>query len=777
MAAMARPSVDLKNDSQQDDALQDSLQVNLQDNQQSVILMVEGMRCGSCAIAVEARLKKQPKVSDAAVNFAADIAMISWQGDKPDFKQLKRAVARLGYQLHTSLCPERSARQAQTMRKQLQLRLAVAIVFGMWSMMPAILLYLAPFGAVEPQIMWPLALASGLFAVPVLLYSGSHFYRVGWRTLVAGSPGLDSLITLAVWAAVAISAWQLYHGLAHVYFDAAVMLITFQLIARLLDTSVRRRASEVVRRYFQDVPDDVQVLDKSGNLQLQPASSVILGQRIILSSGQQLALDGVVQAGIGQADLSMLTGEHEPQTIKEGDELLAGCQLIEGELTLIVTAIVGERRIDRLSHSISRVLSRKTALQQLTDRIARLLIPIILVAAGLAVLLAWVQGAELTVAISRGVAVLIVSCPCALSLAIPLVITMGQARMINAGIILRDPAALETAADVKVVVFDKTGTLTTDTPSIKQLQPVIGWSKQQLLQLALNILHQGTHPVSKGLMAHLANRTTDAEQGSAAATEMTTETTGYEMLAPASEGEWESIVGQGTRWRSPLGVALAGRATWLATQGIILPELIDSGMQVHFAVQGQYVGCIQFQETLRAAAKPTIETLQQQGYVIYLLSGDTELACRELASRLGIAQAQVLHSRSPEQKHRFIEALERKSKVAFVGDGLNDGLALAGAGLGIAVGHANSATGMAAAVYLPNGIQEVPATLKLAKRARKLMYENLFWALAYNGCVIPLAVLGWIHPVIAAVAMSLSSLCVLLNSVRMQGNAPYVAQD
>ena len=159
--------------------------------------------------------------------------------------------------------------------------------------------------------------------------------------------------------------------------------------------------------------------------------------------------------------------------------------------------------------------------------------------------------------------------------------------------------------------------------------------------------------------------------------------------------------------------------------------------------------------------------------MIYLLSGDTEQACRELASRVGIAQAQVLYERSPEQKHRFIDALERKAKVAFVGDGLNDGLALAGAGLGIAVGHANSATGMAAAIYLPDGVEQVPTTLKLAKRARKLMYENLFWALSYNSCVIPLAILGWIHPVIAAVAMSLSSVCVLLNSVRMQGKAPY----
>lgn len=747
------------------------------DTEHSVILMVEGMRCASCAIAVEVRLKKQPNVSDAAVNFAADIAMISWRGDKPDIKQLKRAVARLGYQLHTSVCPERSAQQAETMRKHLQLRLAVAVVFGMWSMMPAILLYLAPLGAVEPDLMWPLALASGLFAIPVLLYSGSHFYRVGWRTLRAGCPGLDSLITLAVWAAVLISSWQLYLASAHVYFDAAVMLITFQLVARLLDTSVRRRASEVLRRYFQYMPDHIEVLDEECNISRQTVSSVTLGQRIILQTGQQLVLDGVVLNGAGQADLSLLTGEHEPQAVALGDEVLAGCSLVEGELTLIVTATVGERRLDRLAHSISKVLSRKTALQQLTDRIARLLIPIILVAACLAILLSWWQGTDLISAIGRGVAVLIVSCPCALSLAIPLVITMGHARMINAGIILRDPAALETAADVKVVVFDKTGTLTTDTPSIKQLLPVIGWSQQELLQLGLNILSQGVHPVAKGLLAHVADLNkeryeklneqlktgTDSAEGGAE----------FKPMRAVSEGERESIVGQGTYWRSEHFVALAGRASWLAAHGISLPELVDSGMQLHLAIQGQYLGSIQFQETLRPEALPTIETLQRQGYVTYLLSGDTALACRELASRVGIAQAQVLHDRSPEQKHRFIEALERKAKVVFVGDGLNDGLALAGASLGIAVGHANSATGMAAAVYLPDGVAQVPTSLKLAKRARRLMYENLFWALAYNSCVIPLAIFGWIHPVIAAVAMSLSSLCVLLNSARMQGQAPF----
>lgn len=711
----------------------------------SMILMVEGMRCGSCAIAIEALLKKQPHVSDAAVNFAADIAMVGWADHQPEITQLERAVARLGYRLHTSVCPERSARHAEAMRKQLQLRLAVAVVFGMWSMMPAILVYLAPFTGIEAAVLWPLALASGLFAVPVVLYSGVHFYRVGWRTLLAGAPGLDSLITLAVLAACGISAWQLSMGRHHVYFDAAVMLITFQLVARLLDSSVRRRASEVVQRYFQAMPDTVMVCNEHGEYRMQPADSLRLGQVVVLNAGQQLALDGVVKTGTGQADLSLLTGEHAPQTLTAGDELLAGCTLLDGELTLIVTAPVGERRIDRLSHSISGVLSRKTALQQLTDRIARGIIPVILVAATLAVMLALLQGVPVMEAIGRGLAVLIVSCPCALSLAIPLVITMGHAGMIQRGIVLRDPAALEAAADVKVVVFDKTGTLTTGQPCIHSLLPVSGWSEDSLLQLATNILHGSLHPTAKGLQAAVGT-----------------------SFAPQAQGYRESVAGEGTRWHCASGVALAGRASWLCQQGIAIPEIIDTGMQLHLASQGQYAGCIRFQETVSASAKETIAELTRLGIDIYLLSGDTRQACYDLAGRVGINEAKVLFERTPEQKYRFVEALEKKSRVAFVGDGLNDGLALAGARLGIAVGQSTSATGMAAAVYLSNGISRVPAVLRLAHRARTLMYQNLFWALSYNMLVIPLAVWGWVHPVNAAIAMSLSSVCVLFNSTHMQ---------
>jgi len=707
--------------------------------------MIEGMRCGSCAIAVEALLKKQPGVSDAAVNFAADVAMICWDKEKPPLANLQQAVARLGYRLHSSVDPDRSKLQAESVRKHLQRRLAVAVVFGMWSMMPALLIYLAPFGAVEAEVLWPLAVASGLFAAPVVLYSGSHFYRVGWRTLIAGAPGLDSLIFLAVFAACIISTWQIFAGSYHVYFDAAVMLITFQLIARLLDTSVRRRASEIIRRYLQHVPEQVTLKNPEGKLETRPASNIKTGEHIVLRAGEQLALDGQIVQGHGQADLSMLTGEHMPQALGPGAELLAGCQLVEGELELVVTASTGQRRIDQLSRSISALLSRKTTLQRLTDRIARILLPVILIAATAAVGLALVQGVPIPEAAARGLAVMIISCPCALSLAIPLVITMGHANMINRGIVLQDPAALEAAAEVGAIVFDKTGTLTTGEPSVNSITPAKQWTESGLLQLAQDTLLESPHPVARGLMA---NR--------------------HSVPEPAPEGTRESFSGLGTRWVNGETVALAGRASWLREQGIDVPPTEDTGMSVYLACNGLYAGKIGFQETIRQESAATIRQLVQQGYVIYLLSGDTRKACLDLAKRLGITPEHVLSEYSPEQKHSFIANLEQQTPTVFVGDGLNDGLALAGARLGIAVGNAASATGAAAAVYLTESIAKVPTTLQLAQRARKLMYQNLFWAVGYNALVIPLAVTGWIQPVIAAVAMSLSSLCVLLNSLRMQ---------
>lgn len=714
-----------------------------QQTEQESVLFVEGMHCGSCAVAIEMQLKRQIGVVDVSVSFAADTAMLRWNNTQTTFPKLQKAIARLGYQLHTSQS-DQAQFIAVVVRKRLQWRLAVAVVFGMWSMMPALLVYLAPLGLVEETITWPLALASGLFALPVLLYSGSHFYKVGWRTLMVGIPGLDTLITLAVAAACLISIWRLIEGSSHVYFDASVMLITFQLIARLLDHNVRRHAAEIVRSYLNEAPEQATLILQNGALKVAPAKEVDLGQSIMLSSNQQLALDAYVLKGSAYVDLSMLTGESTPQLIQTGAKLYAGTTLLEGELKLKVSATVGQRRIDKLAHSIRGLLSQKTALQVLTDKVARVLLPIIIFAAMAAMTLALFQGFSPLDAAARGLAVLIITCPCALSLAIPLVVIMGHAHMTANGIVFQDPAALETAADTNVIVFDKTGTLTTNSPSVASVEPENGWSDTALLQLAINTLQDSPHPIAKGLIMR-----------------------GTPSI-DAAIGKREINLGQGTRWYLAKNTVLAGRATWLKEQGINLEINAEDEMTLHLSYNNMYAGKITFQETIRPEARPLIQTLKAMHFPIYLLSGDTRQSSLSLAHQLGISPERVIAEATPEQKCRFIQYLEKHHHVAFVGDGLNDGLALASARLGIAVHSGSTSASSAAAVYLPDGLTRIPATLQFTRWARTLMRQNLGWAIAYNALALPIAISGWIQPVIAAIAMTLSSLCVLVNSMRMQ---------
>ncbi|HSH48886.1 MAG TPA: HAD-IC family P-type ATPase, partial [Halomonas sp.] len=445
------------------------------------VLAVEGMHCAGCAAAVEARLRRQPGVIEVAVNFTADSAVLRWEASSTSFSRLQRVVARLGYRLRDPDTSEAADAEVDPLRRSLQWRLAVAIFFGMWSMMPSLLIYLAPLGLVEPEVTWPLAIAAGVLATPVILYSGSHFYRVGWRTLRAGVPGLDTLIGTAVMAASLVSIWHLLHGSADVYFDAAVMLITFQLLARLIDSGVRRRASAIIRGYLSLTPEEVRIW-QNGAWRPMATGRVTAGERLRLQAGEELALDGRILTGEGEMDLSFLSGETAPRPVGQNDRLEAGCRLLTGELELCVTAGVGARRLDAIARSVRALLSRKSALQHLADRLARWLLPLILAAATLTVGLGITQGQPPDRLVVNGLAVLIIACPCALSLAIPLVVVLGHARLVTLGILFRDSAALEAAAATQVVIFDKTGTLTTGTPSLASAEPAGTISSMALRQ-------------------------------------------------------------------------------------------------------------------------------------------------------------------------------------------------------------------------------------------------------------------------------------------------------
>ena len=704
-------------------------------------LVIRGMMCGSCAAAVTAVLQRQPGVVEAGINFAADAATVRWDRSVTTLGALQEAIRRLGYDARPMDETDGSARDSG-LERQLQIRLAVAVCFGMWSMMAAILIYLGPLTPVEPEARWPLALASGVLALPALTYSAYPFYVAGWRTLRAGVPGMDTLITLAVAAAVPVSVWQLARGSDIVYFDVVVMLVTFQLVARLVDIRVRRQAGRSVQSYLRAVPEQARRVNTEGdNRETVPVTAIGLNEWVGVGRGERIPVDGIVQRGRAWVDQTMLTGESALATVSPGDPVFAGTINTEGDLVLRTTAVAGKRRIDGLARSVRQLLSHKSALQRLTDLMARLLLPTAVIAALLAAAVAVASGTDAAEAVRRALAVLVITCPCALSLAVPLIAVLAVGQAGRLGILLRDPAVLETAARATTVLFDKTGTLTQRRPRVATIEPVTGVSQESLLYLAAEATTESDHPLAVGLRAEFPK-------------------------AGTVPGTRHSHTGDGVAWVGPQGHVLVGRARWLEAEGVAIPALANRSTEVCVARDGVYLGRIRFTEQLAAGAAHTIARLQGAGYRIHLLSGDTWPACIRIAEELGIPPDRVHAEHSPEEKLAAIEGAQTEERVVYVGDGQNDGPALAAAELGIAIGDAEPTARAAAAMILPGGLHPISQALWVARRARRGMIQNLGWAVTYNLIALPGALLGYVHPTIAAVAMGASTLCVLLNSSR-----------
>lgn len=707
----------------------------------SAFLNVEGMMCGSCGAAVEAILQRQPGVTEASVNFAADVAHVEWQHDRTTLDEIQQSLVRSGYRPRETLHGTQTENRLDAFRRQLQIRLAVAIVFGMWSMLAAVLLYLEPFGVVEAVAKRPLAIASGFFALPVVTYSGFNFYVAGWRTLRSRVPGMDTLISLASLAAVFVSVWQLLVGRSTVYFDAAVMLITFQLVARVVDHGVRRNASAAIQSFLRAAPSTARRI-KDGTAEQVSSAELSPGELVHVAANERVPVDGEIIEGRASLDASLLTGESSPRVVSSGDVIFAGCRSIDGDLLVRVTTPAGKRRIDALAQGIRGMLARKSALQKLTDRIARILIPVVMIAAIVAALLSLHSDGDIGNAMYRALAVLVVTCPCALSLAVPLVVLMATGSAVRKGMILRDPAALEAAADVKTVMFDKTGTLTGATPRVEDIDAKQGINDRELVETAAQATAGTFHPLAHSLSHYLGD----------------TPVRGKRIVHP----------GCGVEWRTDTGTVLAGRADWLRMRGVAVPHQPEETTHVAVSRDGVYLGTIRFGESIRPEAALAIHQLRSMGCNVGLLSGDTAAACRHIGAQLGIAPESTHAARSPEDKRAILEELECRGPVLFAGDGLNDGPGLAAARFGVAVGAAESSASAAAAVSLPNGLRAIPALVQLSRSARRAMRQNLVWALVYNAIALPVAVAGFLHPAIAAIVMSLSTVAVLLNSLRLK---------
>lgn len=733
------------------------------------LFAVQNMFCGGCAATVERALRRLSGIEDVSVSFLGDTAIVLHDAQQISADDIRSAITKLGYETRRVTETSRPT-EPTSFERQLRIRLGIAAGFGLWVMMASMIRLFIEL----PSDTYARALAifSGVVAMPVLCYSAAPFLRLGWLGIRQRVPGMDSLIFIATISAVGGSILTLYKGGSDVWFDVPVMLVIFQLIARIADFGAHRKASSAVRNLLDMTPQQVRRIKACSkgkkDSELVSIADISIGQRVRIHAGERLSLDGQIIDGCASIDTALMTGESNPVLCQRGDEVYAGTLNLDGSLILQVTGLPGKRRMDVLAGAVGRLLNQKSNLMKLVDQIAFWLVPVLIAVSGCVAGFLLLGGYPLNEAIERSLAVLVVSCPCALSLAIPLVVGISATRAASEGILLRDASVLEKAHKVDTILLDKTGTLTEGKPRIVDVQCAEGYEADRVISKAALAGADSRHPLMIAISA--SAKTVEPEQAIDASDSWSFDANSGQQVARPERREF---AGRGVSCVSAdAQTILAGSRRYMSECAVVgiarqyqHQQRLEQASEVCVAINGQWIGTIYLQDGLRSDAKPLIKSLQQKQMRIILTSGDREASVESLARQLGIEwQAQM----SPEDKAALVEELTQSDRVvAFVGDGLNDGPALAAAQLGIATGDSSDLARSACAIaILEGGLDRVVCALDLSARSSSVLRSNLVLALMYNSVLMPAAIIGHVHPVMAVVAMALSTVSVFLNSMR-----------
>lgn len=698
-----------------------------------LILSLPGVHCAACIADVEGALRKHPDVRAARVNLTLRRVTVDAPGlEAADLIPLIESV---GYEAHELDPAALTATAADRQGRDILMRIGVS---G-FAMMNIMILSVAVWSGADANTRDMFHLISGAIAVPTVAFAGQPFFANAWRSLRVGRLGMDVPISLALILATAISLFETLQSGRHAYFDAAVMLCFFLLVGRYLDyrtRAVARSAAEELTAL--EVPRAIRLTD-SGAEQTVSVADLRPGDLIRIRPGNRVAADGEVVEGWSEMDRSVLTGESQPVQAGPGMALSAGEVNLTGPLVLRVTAAGRDSSLAQLTALVAAAESARTKYTSLAERAARAYAPTVHLLA-LGSFIGWFAlRHDWQYALNIAAAVLIITCPCALGLAVPAVVTAASGRLFRKGLLIKDGTALERLAEVDTVVFDKTGTLTLGVPQPLALDVLD--AGQQSLALALAGLSD--HPLSRGLAGALR------QAGVAAG-----------PLTDAREHPGHGIEG---RWNGQ--VVRLGRADWVAPgQPVAGDGLTRSWLRIG---QADPVA-IAFEDRLRPGAADCVAALQAQGMQVMLLSGDRADVVAATAERLGIGD--WLAGVTPIEKAAQVARLAGQgAHVLMVGDGLNDTAALAGAHVSI-----SPATGLDAArvasdvVLMGQGLDPVADALATARRARRRIKENFAISLGYNVIAVPFAILGFATPLLAALAMSFSSITVTLNALRLK---------
>ncbi|MBS0558737.1 MAG: heavy metal translocating P-type ATPase metal-binding domain-containing protein [Proteobacteria bacterium] len=734
--------------------------VALPDGTRELALAVDGLQCGACVWLIENVLAREPDVTAGRVNMTTRRLRLAWRGapggTEADAEARAEAlvgkIEALGYRLVPFDARLLAAAQDRTGRNLLR-ALAVAGFAAGNVMMISIGIWAGQTGPladrIGPATVSLLHWVSALIAMPAIAYAGRPFFASALAALRRGRTNMDVPISVGVLLVTGMSLAETINGGAHTYFDSAVTLLFFLLIGRVLDHRARGRARATAEQLLMLRATDVAVLQPDGTVRRRPQEQVGTGDRVLVAAGERIGVDGVVERGASPLDASLVTGESLPQQAGPGDAVFAGTLNLGAPLTVRATATGGATLLAECVRLIEAAEARRGRYVVLADRVARAYAPAVHLCALLTFLFwVFVAGEPAWQALLTASAVLIITCPCALALAVPAVQVIATSRLMRGGMLLKSPTALERLAEVDTVVFDKTGTLT------EPLLALAGAPDPADLRAAAALAACSRHPLARSLAA---------AAGPVAPAEGAVEHPGEGMSLATPEGELRL----GSRAFALTLPTLREREGPVAEGGGRVRVAEETGPELWFARPNLSPVRFAFDERLRADAPQTIQRLRRMGLSLRLLSGDRQAQVARIAGEVGIADWQA--GLSPVGKVRWIEDRRAQGgRVLMVGDGLNDGPALAAASVSASPATAADVSQTVADLVFQGALlAPVAEALAMARRARRAMRQNLALAIGYNAVMVPLAVAGWVTPWLAAAAMSSSSLLVMGNSLRL----------
>jgi Cu2+-exporting ATPase len=694
----------------------------LGDGDHQVELSVPGVHCAACIVAVENALLRLEGVTSARVNLSTKRVTVRWHG--PDVPRIVPALASLGYIPHL-FSPDNGKDRALS---ELIQAVAVSGFAAANIMLLSVSVWSGAEGSTRDLFHW----ISAIIAIPALIFAGRIYYRSAWNALRHGRMNMDVPIAIGITLAYAMSLYEtVVHG-PHAYFDASVSLLFFLLIGRTLDHVMRERARSAVTGLARLAPRGALLLEADGRRSYRPLEQIVTGSRILIAAGERIPVDVVVEEGHSDIDASIATGESAPHAVGAGDEIRAGVLNLTGPLTVQALRPASDSFLAEMTRLMEAAEGGRGRYRRLAERVSSLYAPVVHLTA-FVTFLGWIAATgDWHMAMTIAIAVLIITCPCALGLAVPIVQVVAARRLFEGGVMMKDGGALERLVEIDTVAFDKTGTLTLGALEIANAESLDG----DMVAIASALAAHSRHPAAQAI-ARL-------DQSGQVRPESVEEIPGYGI---------EAIV-EGAAWR-------LGRGSWAAPASELEGTVL--------ARDGTVKAAFEFNDRLRPEAKATVSELTRLGIEVEMLSGDTAGKCSAVAGQLGIRR--VLSQLLPAQKIARIGELRSEGrKVMMVGDGLNDAPALAAASVSMAPATAADIGRNAADfVFLHEGLSAVTLAVSVAAKADRLVRQNIALAIVYNAVAVPIAIFGYVTPLIAAVAMSASSLLVIANALRLTG--------